>query len=162
MSQSHARSLWGLAPISAWLQTPFLVYCSQSDLTVSTHPPFDGVLIGPSLWAWRQVRTTCLLAKSRTIAEKEVDSTCLPLTFCAASAIVSLRQVRTAPRYSRRPRRSCSGLCCQLSLLGPPLMRNLAAGFAVSASAAFLGLRRPGILGTARIDGCGPVLHDLA
>ena len=112
-----------------------LVYCSQSDLTVSTHPPFDEVLIGPSLWAWRQVRTTCLLAKSETIAEKEVDSTCLPLTFCAASAIVCLRQVRTAPRYSRRHRRSCSGFCCQLSLLGPPLMRNLPAGFVVSASA---------------------------
>jgi len=107
-----------------------LVYCSQSDLTVSTHPPFEEVLIRPSLLARRQVRTTWVLAKSKTIADKEVDSTCLLLTFCAASAIVCLRQVRTSPRYSRRDKRSCSGFCCQPSLLGPPLMRNPPAGFA--------------------------------
>ena len=139
-----------------------LVYCSQSDLTVSTHPPFDEVLVGPSLWAWRQVRPACVLAKSKTIADKEVESTCLPLTFCAVSAIVCLRQVRTSPRYSRRHRRSCSGFCCQLSLLGPPLMRNLPAGFVLSASTELPGLRRSVIPRTARIGGRGPPLYDLA
>jgi hypothetical protein len=139
-----------------------LVYCSQSDLTVSTHPPFDEVLIRPSLLARRQVRTTCVLAKSKTIAEEEVDSTCLPLTFCAASAIVCLRQVRTSPRYSRRHRRSCSGFCCQPSLLGPPLMRNLPAGFVVGAGAEPPGLHGSFIPGPIRVGGRGPLLHDLA